>query len=102
MGLFGKLKQSLSKTKEAISGRIESVLKVFRAVDEDLLEELEEILIMADLGVETSMEIIDRLRDAIKEKHIPTSSRLNRNLKTFSQKFLPRARLLLNFMAHLR
>ena len=88
MGLFGKLKQSLSKTKEAISGRIESVLKVFRAVDEDLLEELEEILIMADLGVETSMEIIDRLRDAIKEKHITDVEQVKQELKNILAEIL--------------
>lgn len=88
MGLFGKLKDSLSKTKEAISGRIEDVLKVFKAVDEDLLEELEEILIMADLGVETSMEIIDRLRDAIKEKHITDGEQVKQELKNILAEIL--------------
>lgn len=81
MGLFGKLKESLTKTKEAISGRIEDALKMFRTVDEDLLEELEEILIMADIGVETSVEIIDRLRTAIKEKHITDSNQVKDELK---------------------
>ncbi len=88
MGLFGKLKNSLSKTKEAISGRIEDVLKVFRTVDEDLLEELEEILIMADLGVETSVDIIDRLRDAIKEKHINDGEQVKRELKNILAEIL--------------
>ena len=81
MGLFGKLKDSLSKTKEAISGRIEDALKMFKAVDEDLLEELEEILIMADIGVETSVDIIDRLRTSIKEKHITDSNQVKDELK---------------------
>ncbi len=81
MGLFGKLKESLTKTKEAISGRIEDTLKMFRTVDEDLLEELEEILIMADIGVETSVEIIDRLRNAIKEKHITDSNQVKDEMK---------------------
>ncbi len=88
MGLFGKLKDSLSKTKEAINGRIEDVLKVFRTVDEDLLEELEEILIMADLGVETSMDIIDRLRDAIKEKHITDGEQVKQELKNILAEIL--------------
>lgn len=82
MGLFGKLKDSLSKTKEVLSGRIEDVIKSFRSVDEDLLEELEEILIMADLGVETSTEIIDRLRDSIKEKHITDGEQVKQELKS--------------------
>ena len=88
MGLFGKLKESLSKTKEVINGRIEDVLKSFRSVDEDLLEELEEILIMADLGVETSMEIIDRLRDAIKENHITDGEQVKQELKNILAEIL--------------
>ena len=87
-GIIRKLKDSLSKTKEAINGRIEDVLKVFRTVDEDLLEELEEILIMADLGVETSMDIIDRLRDAIKEKHITDGEQVKQELKNILAEIL--------------
>ncbi len=82
MGFFGKLKESLSKTKEVLSSRIETALKSFRKVDEELFEELEEILIMADLGVETSVEIIDRLRDAAKEKKITESIELKAELRT--------------------
>ncbi len=88
MGLFGKLKESLSKTKEVINGRIEDVLKSFRSVDEDLMEELEEVLIMADLGVETSMEIIDRLRDAIKENHITDGEQVKQELKNILAEIL--------------
>ncbi len=88
MGLFGKLKESLSKTKEVLSERIEDALKSFRSVDEDLLEELEEILIMADLGVETSTEIIDRLRDAIKEKHITDCEQVKQELKNILAEIL--------------
>ena len=82
MGFFGKLKESLSKTKEVLSSRIETALKSFRKVDEELFEELEEILIMADIGVETSVEIIDRLRDAAKEKKITESIELKAELRT--------------------
>ncbi len=88
MGLFGKLKESLSKTKEVLSERIEDALKSFRPVDEDLLEELEEILIMADLGVETSTEIIDRLRDSIKEKHITDGEQVKQELKNILAEIL--------------
>ncbi len=82
MGLFGKLKESLSKTKEVLSSKIDGVLKTFKKVDEELFEELEEILIMADIGVETSVEIIDRLRDAAKEKHITESEELKEELRS--------------------
>jgi len=88
MGLFGKLKESLSKTKEVLSERIEDALKVFKTVDEDLLEELEEILIMADLGVETSTDIIDSLRVAIKEKHITDGEQVKQELKNILAEIL--------------
>lgn len=88
MGLFGKLKESLSKTKEVLSERIEDAIKSFRSVDEDLLEELEEILIMADLGVETSTDIIDRLRDAIKENNIKDGEQVKQELKNILAEIL--------------
>ena len=58
MGFFDKLKQGLTKTKEAINNKINNVFKNFRKVDEELLEELEEALIMSDVGTETSLKII--------------------------------------------
>ncbi len=67
MGFLDKLKQGLSKTKSAIFDQIDDVLKAFVKVDEDLLEELEELLIMSDIGVGATEEIIDRLREDIKE-----------------------------------
>ncbi|HBN84255.1 MAG TPA: signal recognition particle-docking protein FtsY [Clostridiales bacterium] len=70
MGFFKKLKTGLSKTKENLFGRINKVVKGFSKVDEDLMEELEEILISADVGVVTTMEIMDELRDHIKTKKI--------------------------------
>ena len=67
MGFLDKLKQGLSKTKNAIFGQIGEVLKAFVKVDEDLLEELEELLIMSDIGVSATEDIIEKLRDEIKE-----------------------------------
>ncbi len=67
MGFLAKLKEGLAKTKNAIFGRIDALLKHFVKVDEDLLEELEELLITADVGVNTTEEILDRLREEIKE-----------------------------------
>ena len=80
MGLLNKIKESLSKTRESINEKFETVIKTFRAVDEELFEELEEALITADLGVNTSMEIIERLRAAAAEKHIPNSAELKGEL----------------------
>ncbi len=80
MGLFGKLKESLSKTKEAINSRLEDVVKMFKTVDDELFDELEEILIMSDIGVETSCDIIERLRQAAKDKKITDSSELKAEL----------------------
>lgn len=70
MGFFEKLKNSLGKTRETISEQVNQVFKVFVKVDEEFFEELEEALIMSDLGVETSVSIIERLRDRVKTKRI--------------------------------
>ena len=70
MAFFDKLKNGLRKTKDAVINRVDAVVKSFRSVDEDLLEELEEIMICADMGVETTEEIIEELRDRIKEENI--------------------------------
>ncbi len=88
MSLFGKLKDSLSKTKEVLSSRIEDAIKLFKTVDEDLFEELEEILIMADLGVDTSVAIIDRLRSAAKEKKITDGEELKNELRNILENIL--------------
>lgn len=68
--LFSRLLKGLSKTKDNITGRVDSILNSYTKIDEDLMEELEEILITADVGLNTTMEIIDRLRDMIKERGI--------------------------------
>ena len=70
MGFFDKLKEGLGKTKNSINEKINNVFSAFRKVDEDLLEELEEALIMSDIGVETSIKIINNLRTRIKREKI--------------------------------
>ena len=70
MGFFDKLKAGLAKTKNAVFGQLNEVVKNFRKVDEDLLEELEEIMIMADMGAATTEKVIDELRDRVKTKNI--------------------------------
>ena len=67
MAFLDKLKAGLKKTKNAIFGQIDNVLKAFVKVDEELLEELEELLITSDIGVNATEEIIERLRDQIKD-----------------------------------
>jgi len=69
-GFFAKLKSGLAKTRSSINDKLDSVLKVFKKVDEELFEELEEALIMADVGVDTSLYIIEELRKKVKEKRI--------------------------------
>ena len=80
MGLFDKLKQGLTKTRENISQQMNNVFSTFVAVDENLFEELEEALIMADIGVETSEFIIEELRDRVKHKFITDAMRVRDEL----------------------
>ncbi len=70
MGFFDKLKKGLFKTKNAIVGKIDNIFKHFTKVDEDLFDELEELLISADVGVVTTEEVLDELRDTVKENKI--------------------------------
>lgn len=70
MGFFDKLKKGLTKTRDAVSEQVNNVFSVFVKVDEELFESLEEALIMADLGMETSVALIDELRERVKKKHI--------------------------------
>ena len=70
MSFFEKLKEGLSKTKNALFGQIGNLLKGFTKVDEDLLDELEELLISADIGVSATDEIMEQLRDAVDEGKI--------------------------------
>jgi fused signal recognition particle receptor len=70
MGFFDKLKQGLQKTKENFVGKIDKMLAGFGVVDEDMLDELEDILIMSDFGVETTDFIMEKLRERIKSEKI--------------------------------
>jgi fused signal recognition particle receptor len=88
MGFFDKLKQGLGKTRDSLNDKINSVFSNFRKVDEDLLEELEEILIMSDIGVETATEIISKLRNRIKLEKITDEQGVKNALKEEMQKIL--------------
>lgn len=84
MGFFDKLKQGLEKTKTSFS----NVFSGFRKVDEELLEELEELLIMSDIGSDTTMKIIDNLRDRIKKERLEEAEQVKIALREEMQKIL--------------
>ena len=88
VSLFDRLKQGLTKAKQGITDRIDDVLKAYTRVDEELLEELEEILITADVGVNTTMDIIDSLRDKIKQKGITNPMDVREELKNIVEEIL--------------
>ena len=80
MGFFDRLKQGLLKTKNAIVGKVDALFKKFVRVDEDLFDELEELLISADIGVNTTEEILEELRDTVKDKRIKEPEEVKREL----------------------
>ena len=88
MSFFEKLKQGLTRTKEAITGKVNEVFSNFRKVDENLLEELEEALILSDVGAETAMKIVDNLRKRIKLEKIEDSEKVKEALKEEIYKIL--------------
>lgn len=81
MGFFDKIKTGLSKTRDALSNTLGSVFSGFSEIDEDFYEELEESLILADLGVETALKATDRLRKIIREQHLKTTDEARQALK---------------------
>jgi len=81
MGFFDKLKNGLGKTKTSFGDKMNSIFSGFRKVDEELLEELEEALIMSDVGMETSEKIIEELRSKIKKDKIEDSEEVKQALK---------------------
>lgn len=96
VNLFERLKQGLTKAKQGITDKIDDVLKSYTKVDEELLEELEEILITADVGVNTTMDIIDKLRDKIKENKITEPAGVKEELKNIIEEILTNENSTLN------
>ena len=88
MGFFDKLKNGLTKTRESIAKQVNNVFSVFVKVDDELFENLEEALIMADIGVETSTYIIEKLRDNVKHKHITDGNLVKEELKSIISEIL--------------
>ncbi|WP_455542663.1 signal recognition particle-docking protein FtsY [Intestinibacter sp.] len=88
VSLFDRLKQGLSKAKQGITDRVDEVLKSYTKVDEELLEDLEEVLITADVGVNTTMDIIEKLEDVIRTKKITDPQDVREELKTIIEDIL--------------
>ena len=88
MGFFDKLKNGLNKTKTSFDDKINNVFKNFRKVDENFLDELEEVLIMSDIGMDTSIKIISSLREKIKKEKIQDEEDVKQALREEMQKIL--------------
>ena len=88
MGFFDKLKQGLTKTKQSFDEKINNVFSSFRKVDEEFLDELEEALIMSDIGMDTSVKIISNLRDRIKKEKIQEPEEVKKALREEMKKIL--------------
>ena len=81
MTFFEKLKSGLSKTRKSLTGKINNVLHGFKTINEEVYDELEEILISSDIGVKTTMDIIDRIKERVKEDKIADPSNIIKILK---------------------
>ncbi|WP_300279953.1 signal recognition particle-docking protein FtsY [Peptacetobacter sp.] len=86
--LFSRLKQGLIKAKQGITDRIDDVLKSYTSIDEDLFEDLEEVLITADVGVNTTMEIIEELNDRVRKNKITNPMDVREELKGIVEEIL--------------
>ena len=82
MGLFAKIKEGLRKTRESMSASVASMLNSFTKIDEDLFEELEELLVMGDVGVTTAEHICGELRKEVKEQGVTDPAKISEMLKT--------------------
>lgn len=87
-GLFARLKRGLTKAKQGITDRIDEVLKSYTSVDDELFEDLEEVLITADVGVNTTMQIIDDLNDRVRSKKITDPMAVREELKEILEEIL--------------
>ncbi len=81
MGFFDKIKEGLAKTRDALSDSLGGVFTGFSEIDDDFYDELEESLILADLGVDTACKAVERLRKAVRERHLKTTEEARTALK---------------------
>ncbi len=80
MGIFAKIKEGLRKTRDAIVGRIDEMLRSFKKIDDELFEELEELLVMGDVGIHTAEKICDELKERVKKEGIEDPREIHRLL----------------------
>lgn len=100
MGFFDKLKQGLSKTKNSFDEKMNNIFSTFRKADEELLEELEEALIMSDVGVGTSTKIIENLRNKIKKENLKEAEEVKEALREEIQEIFDATDKELNLKTH--
>ena len=81
LGFFDKLKAGLTKTRDDISNKIDGIIKSYKKIDEELYEDLEEVLVTADVGMNTTMELIDRLKERVKEDKVNEPEKVKDLLK---------------------
>lgn len=82
MGLFSKIKEGLKKTRDTVVGQIDSMLKSFTKIDESLFEELEELLVMGDVGIHTAEKICEELRKKVKKEGVTNPMEVHRLLES--------------------
>ncbi len=88
MGFFDKIKAGLTKTRDALSGTLGSVFTGFSEIDDDFYDELEECLILADLGVETATKAVEQLRRTVRQEHLKTTDEAKQVLKSILAQML--------------
>lgn len=100
MGFFEKIKKGLTKTRDALSDTLGSVFTGFSEIDDDFYDELEESLILADLGVDTAVKAVDRLKKAVREQHLKTTEDAKGALKDILVDMLNVGDTALNLSTH--
>ena len=100
MGFFDKIKVGLAKTRDALSSTLGSVFSGFSEIDDDFYDELEESLILADLGVDTSVKAVTRLRKTVREQHLKTTEEAKNALKEILVEMLNVGDTALNLSSH--
>ena len=88
MGFFSKLKEGLKKTRESVVGQINTMLSTYTTVDEELFEDLEELLVMGDVGMDTANLICGKLRVRVKEKRITDPQKIMNEIAEISAELL--------------
>lgn len=88
MGLFKKFNLGLKKTRESMAGAIDNMLHSYKDIDESLYEDLEEILVMGDVGINTAQDIVEQLRQRVKDKNIGTPDRVKQQIKEIVEEML--------------